>query len=69
MRLVGKTFWEQIEDLKSDVVIRLYSPWEEKSKLLEFVFDKIVDKFSDVVFAEMDATANEVADFHVFSYP
>jgi len=71
--LVAKNFNEIVNDEDKDVLIEFYAPWCGHCKSLAPVYEEAAQKMkeeTDIVFAKMDATANDVpAHFDVKGFP
>ena len=69
--LVGRNFHEVISGDKN-VFVMFYAPWCGFCKELKPIWDELGEKFDghdNVIIAKMDATANDLVDFAVSSYP
>lgn len=71
-KVVGKSFDEVVYNPKKNVFVKFYAPWCGHCKALAPVYEELAQAYADdkdVIIAEMDATANEVADINIRGFP
>jgi protein disulfide-isomerase A1 len=70
--VVGKNWDAIINDPTKDVLVKYYAPWCGHCKALAPTWEELandVADISDLVIADFDATANEVAGLNIRGYP
>jgi len=70
--LVGKSFKSIVHDPTKDVLVEFYAPWCGHCKSLAPIYEQLATKLkhnSNLIIANMDATANEAQGVNVEGFP
>ncbi|KAK7590158.1 hypothetical protein V9T40_001771 [Parthenolecanium corni] len=70
--LVASNFEKVVMDESKDVLVEFYAPWCGHCKQLAPIYDQLAEKFKerdDIVVAKIDATANELENTKISSFP
>jgi len=72
IEVVGDNFKSVVQSKKSDSFVMFYAPWCGHCKKMKPIWEELAEVVADVpglTIAKMDATANEVKDLNIRSYP
>jgi len=72
LKIVADNFNDIVNNKKQDVFVKYYAPWCGHCKQLAPIWEELAEALEDIpnlVIADMDATANEVEEVSVSSYP
>eukprot|EP00826_Nyctotherus_ovalis_P054259 TRINITY_DN7096_c0_g1_i17.p1 TRINITY_DN7096_c0_g1~~TRINITY_DN7096_c0_g1_i17.p1 ORF type:complete len:156 (+),score=46.74 TRINITY_DN7096_c0_g1_i17:131-598(+) len=72
IKVVGKTFKDEVINNDKHVLVRYYAPWCEFSAMMDPIFKRIADSLSgntQIKFCEMDVTKNDVEGYPAEGYP
>jgi protein disulfide-isomerase A1 len=71
-KVVSKNFKEIVHNADKDVLLKWHAPWCQHCQKLATIWEEIAAKFADhpsIVFADIDATANEIPGETIEGYP
>jgi len=72
VKVTGKSYNDIVKNSEKDVVLKWHAPWCQHCQKLAEKWEIIAEKFKDhpsIVFAEIDATANEIPGETIEGYP